>query len=447
MSVTSYLERDGGRPGPAASGTSGRDGALLQEETLDSLVTVLDAIRLGRARSRGEIVARTGLTRSVVARRVGELIEHGLVAEGETGPSTGGRPPRHLAFRADAGHLLVADLGATSVIAAVAALDGRVLAHRDAPLDIAVGPDAVLARLDTMFDEVRAECASLPGRLWGLGIGLPGPVEFDAGRPISPAIMPGWDGYPVRDRLAKRYSAPVWVDNDVNVLALGELRSGVAANHEDVVVLKIGTGIGAGIISDGHLHRGAQGSAGDVGHSPVSDDPSIVCRCGRTGCLEALAGGHALARDGEAAARDGTSPALAAILERRGSLTTDDVVAAASAGDAAATGLLRAAGRRVGLMLAGIVNFFNPSLIIIGGRVGLHADAMVASIREVVHERALPLATHDLLIRRSSLGGLAGVTGCSAMVVDQLFAREPLARWLAAGEPAGMPEVVLAGRG
>lgn len=442
---------DLGRDGYATTGTK-PPGALVdrppdpQEETLDSLVTVLDAVRLGRARSRGEIAARTGLTRSVVARRVGELIDHGLVAEGETGPSTGGRPPRHLAFRADAGHLLVADLGATSIVVAVTALDGRVLAHRDVPLDIAVGPDAVLARVDALFDEVRDACTVLPGRLWGLGIGLPGPVEFSAGRPIAPAIMPGWDGYPVRDRLAARHFAPVWVDNDVNVLALGELRSGVATDHHDVVVVKIGTGIGAGIISDGHLHRGAQGSAGDVGHSPVSDDPSVVCRCGRTGCLEALAGGHALARDGEAAARDGRSPALAAALERRGSLTAEDVVAAASAGDAAAAGLLRAAGRRIGLMLASIVNFFNPSLIIIGGRVGLHADAMVASIREVVHERALPLATHDLLIRRSSLGGLAGVTGCSAMVADQLFARDPLARWLAAGAPAGMPDVVFAGR-
>ncbi len=95
----------------------------------------------------------------------------------------------------------------------------------------------------------------LPGRLWGIGIGVPGPVEFEAGRPISPPIMPGWDGYPIRERFAARYGAPVWVDNDVNVLALGEWRSGVAAGHDNVVVVKIGTGVGAGIISDGHLHR------------------------------------------------------------------------------------------------------------------------------------------------------------------------------------------------
>ena len=145
--------------------------------------------------------------------------------------------------------------------------------------------------------------AGVPGRLWGIGIGVPGPVEFETGRPISPPIMPGWDGYPIRERFAERYGAPVWVDNDVNVLALGEWRSGVAAGHDNVVVVKIGTGIGAGIISGGRLHRGAQGSAGDVGHIQVIDDPTVVCRCGNMGCLEALAGGEAIGRAGEAAAQ------------------------------------------------------------------------------------------------------------------------------------------------
>ena len=102
---------------------------------------------------------------------------------------------------------------------------------------------------------------------------MPGPVEFSTGRPISPPIMPGWDGYPVRERFSARYDAPVWVDNDVNVLALGEWRSGIAAGHDNVIVVKVGTGIGAGIIADGRLHRGAQGSAGDVGHIQVSDEP------------------------------------------------------------------------------------------------------------------------------------------------------------------------------
>ncbi len=416
----------------------------LPDDSLDALVTVLDEIRIGSSRSRAELVARTGLGRGIVAQRVGELIERGLVTEGDVGPSTGGRPPRQLGFRADGGHVLVADLGATSVDVAVTTLDGRILGHHDEPARIEAGPEACLDRVDALFDSLVRTTQGLPGHLWGIGIGVPGPVEFEAGRPISPPIMPGWDAYPIRERFAARYGAPVWVDNDVNVLALGEWRSGVAAGHDNVVVVKIGTGIGAGIISDGHLHRGAQGSAGDVGHIQVTDDPAVVCRCGNVGCLEALAGGAAIGRAGEAAALDGRSPRLRLALDQRGSVTAEDVARAASAGDPVAVAHLGETGRRVGSMLASVVNFFNPSLIVIGGGVANSPDQLLAAIRETVYRRSLPLATRDLLIQRSSLGGLAGVIGASSMVVDQLFARESIGRWIEAGEPFGVPEVAAA---
>jgi glucokinase-like ROK family protein len=421
---------------------SGQTGhSPLPDEALDALVTVLDEIRLGRSRSRSELVERTGLGRAIVAQRVGELLERGLVTEGAVGPSTGGRPPRQLSFRAEAGHVLVADLGATSIDVAVTSLDGRILGHHDEPARIEAGPEACLDRVDALFTALLATTQAIPGRLWGIGIGVPGPVEFDAGRPISPPIMPGWDGYPIRERFAARYGAPVWVDNDVNVLALGEWRSGVASGHDNVVVVKIGTGVGAGIISDGRIHRGAQGSAGDVGHIQVTDDPTVICRGGNVGCLEALAGGAAIGRAGEAAALEGRSARLRLALDQYGAVTAEDVARAASFGDPVAVALLGAAGRRVGSMLASVVNFFNPSLIVIGGGVANSPDQFLATIRETVYRRSLPLATRDLLIQRSSLGGLAGVIGGSAMVVDQLFSRASLARWIEAGEPSGSPEV------
>jgi glucokinase-like ROK family protein len=418
----------------------------LPEEALDALVLVLDEIRLGRSRSRSELVERTGLTRTIVARRVGDLVERGLVVEGSPGPSTGGRPARQLAFSASAGHVLVADLGATSIDVAVTTLDGRILGHRDEPASIGDGAERILGRVEELFDQLVATTHDVPGRLWGIGIGVPGPVEFATGRPIAPPIMPGWDGYPIRERLGDRYGAPVWVDNDVNLLALGEWRSGVAAGHEDVVVIKVGTGIGAGIISAGRIHRGAQGSAGDVGHIQVTDDPAVICRCGNVGCLEALAGGAALGAAGEAAAREGRSARLRTALEQHGSVTAYDVARAASYGDPVAMTMLQDAGRRIGAMLASVVNFFNPSLIAIGGGVANSPDVLLASIRESIYRRSLPLATRNLLIQRSSLGGLAGVIGASGMVVDQLFSRESLAL-LADTDPsaADLPELVLAG--
>jgi glucokinase-like ROK family protein len=431
------------QPGVARPGRYGP----VPEEALGALVTVLDEIRLGRSSSRSELVARTSLSRAVVARRVDELIERGLVAEGDVGPSTGGRPPRQLAFRSDGGYVLVADLGATSIDVAVTTLDGRILGHRDEPARIEAGPERCLNRVDALVASLLQTTEALPGHLWGIGIGVPGPVEFESGRPISPANMPGWDAYPIRERFVNRYRAPVWVDNDVNVLALGEWRSGLAAGHDNVVVVKMGTGIGAGIISDGHLHRGAKGSAGDIGHIPVTDDPSVVCRCGSIGCLEALAGGVAIGRAGEAAGRDGRSPRLRAALDQRGTVTAEDVARAASFGDPVAVLLLQDAGRRVGSVLASVVNFFNPSLIVIGGGVANSPDQLLAAIRETIFARSLPLAARDLLVQRSSLGGLAGVLGASAMVLDQLFSRESIGRWIEAGEPAGVPDLALARAG
>ncbi len=412
------------------------------DDALDALVTLLDEIRSVGSSSRPELQARTGLTRGMVAQRVGELLDLGLVLEGDVGPSTGGRPPRRISFRADAGHLLVADLGATSIDVALTTLDCRVLRHIDEPADVAAGPDIVLGRVESLFSELLATTRNVPGRLWGMGIGLPGPVEFRSGRPIAPPIMPGWDGCGVRERLADGFGAPVWVDNDVNVMGLGEWRWGAATGHDNVIVVKVGTGIGAGIISGGRLHRGAQGSAGDVGHIQVSDDTSVVCRCGNVGCLEAFAGGAAIGRDGESAGRAGRSPGLQNILGTRGIVTAEDVAVAAAHGDPVAVGLLHAAGERIGSMLASVVNFFNPSLIVIGGGVAQSGDRLLASIREAVYRRSLPLATRELRVVPSGLGPRAGIVGAAAMVADELFSRERLAETLAwSSGHAGMGRV------
>ena len=281
---------------------------------------VLDEIRLGRSRSRSELVARTGLGRAIVAQRVGELIERGLVVEGDVGPEhrrpaaapahvPGRRRPRPRRRPGRHEHRRRRDRPST------AGSSATTTSRRE----IEAGPEACLDRVDELFDQLLRDDPRHPrAGCGGSGSACRARSSSRPAGPISPPIMPGWDGYPIRERFADRYGAPVWVDNDVNVLALGEWRSGVAAGHDDVVVVKIGTGIGAGIISDGRLHRGAQGSAGDVGHIQVTDDPAVVCRCGNVGCLEALAGGAAIGRAGAAAARDGRSGRLRTALDQRG---------------------------------------------------------------------------------------------------------------------------------
>lgn len=405
------------------------------------LAAVLDVLRQRGSATRPQIGQETGLSRAVVAQRLADLHATGVVVAAGSEVSTGGRPPKQVRFNAELGHLLVADLGATSIDVALANLLGQVLLYHSEPADIAAGPVAVLDRVEACFAELLAESGHGPGLLWGIGIGVPGPVEFSSGRPVAPPIMPGWDGYPIRERLSARFGAPVWVDNDVNVMALGERAEGTACGLDDVVFIKVGSGIGAGIISHGQLQRGAQGSAGDVGHIQVVSDLSATCRCGKVGCLEAVAGGAAVGRAAERAANAGGSPLLADVLHQHGAVSARDVAHAALLGDVVSTQLLQQAGRHIGQMLATVVNIVNPSLIVIGGGVAAAGDVFMASIREVVYGRSLPLATRHLQIRQSDLGEQAGIVGLASMVHHELFAPERVDSWIESGLPLGRPEL------
>ncbi|MBK1786826.1 ROK family protein [Prauserella cavernicola] len=406
-------------------------------ELLESYTRLLDLVRTGQADTRPALSERTGLGRTAITQRTTTLLEAGLLEEGDLNPSTGGRQARTLRFRRDAGRILTAELGATSFTAGVTDLMGTVLAMRHRDCDIAQGPDPVLTEVEDTLDQLLAELGATDGDVWGVGLGLPGPVEFATARPSEPPIMPGWNNHPVRDRLSKRYDAPVWVDNEVNLLCLGELRTPGLPASGDLLYIKIGTGIGAGISNAGRLHRGAQGCAGDIGHAAVSDDSLVVCRCGKTGCLEAVAGGAALARDGEALARSGTSAILAAALDAHGTVTGGDVTAAARAGDHHAVRLLVDAGRRIGAMLATMVNFYNPSMILLGGKLAGAGDLFLATIRETIYRRSLPLSTRELRIERARLGEEGGLVGAAYMVLDELFSVRYFGQWLPMGSPSG----------
>jgi glucokinase-like ROK family protein len=276
------------------------------------------------------------------------------------------------------------------------------------PIDIRSGPKSVLATVNEVLGKFRAE--GHYDRLHAIGIGVPGPVSFRDGVPVSPPIMPGWDRYPVRDLLAREHGCPVVVDNDVNIMAVGEVHGGVAHAASNLLFVKIGTGIGCGIYLGGEVYRGTDGCAGDIGHIKV-EDAGPLCTCGNVGCLEALFGGAALARDALAAARSGTSPVLAARLADNGEVSAVDVAEGAAAGDAICIGLIRDGGRRVGNVLAGLVSFINPSMIVIGGGLAAVGHVLLAEIRSVVYRRSLPLATGNLPVVLSELGPRAGVVG------------------------------------
>jgi predicted NBD/HSP70 family sugar kinase len=378
---------------------------------------MLSLIRQGRATTRGDLAALTGMARSTVAQRVEALIAGQLVYEAEEGPSTGGRPPRTFVFNQAAGVVLAADLGATHSRIAMTDLGGEVLAEHAEELEIASGPEKVLAWLRSAFDRLLDESGRTRADVRGVGVGVPGPVEFATGRPVNPPIMPGWDNHPVSDELGDHYDAPVLVDNDVNIMALGEHWSAWPL-AEHLLYVKVGTGIGCGIVAGGEIHRGAEGAAGDIGHIGVTSDESVVCRCGNVGCLEAVAGGRAIAGRLRELGLDAES--------------SRDVVAQVRAGNPDAVRLVREAGRTLGDVLASVVNFFNPAVIVMGGDVAEAHEQLLAGVREVVYQRSLPLATRHLRVVRSSLGDRAGVMGAAVMVIEHVLSPEAVDRALAA---------------
>ncbi|WP_018655491.1 ROK family transcriptional regulator [Actinomadura flavalba] len=368
-------------------------------------------------RSRAELGDVVHLSRSKLAVELDRLTELGLVASGGLAASRGGR--RSGIVRLDPGLRFAAfDIGATSVDVAVTDGELEILGHVSEPCDVRQGAPAVLDRALDLLGKLRDE--GLFTRVHGTGIGVPGPVSFRDGMPVVPPIMPGWDRFPVRDAVGQELGCPVQVDNDVNLMALGELTSGLARSVDDLLLVKIGTGIGCGIVVDGAIYRGVSGSAGDIGHIRVDDDGPL-CACGNHGCLEAYFGGAALARDALAAARSGRSPQLAALLDAGGDLSARDVATAAAAGDAEAVRIVREGGRHVGQVLAGLVSFFNPGLVIIAGGVAGLGHTLLAEIRSVVYRRSLPLATGNLPIVLSELAGAAGVTGGARMISDSVF--------------------------
>ncbi|MFR9721741.1 ROK family protein [Streptomyces sp. MS19] len=382
---------------------------------------LLRLLRDGGPSSRAQLGDHIELSRSKLAVEVDRLLQTGLVVGDGFAASRGGRRSHNVRLAPQLRFLAV-DIGATSIDVAVTGPELEILGHLTEPMDVREGPVAVFEQVLGMAAKLRD--AGLADRFDGAGIGVPGPVRFPDGVPVAPPIMPGWDGFPVREALSQELGCPVMVDNDVNLMALGEQHAGVAHSVQDFICVKIGTGIGCGVVVAGRVHRGATGSAGDIGHIQVEAE-GRQCPCGNRGCLEAHFGGAALARDAETAAREGRSAELAARLAASGELTAADVAAAVAAGDVASLDLIRQGGSRTGQVIAGLVSFFNPALVVIGGGVTGLGHTLLASIRTQVYRQSLPLATGNLPIVLGELGPAAGVTGAARLISDHLFSYTP----------------------
>ncbi|GGY12429.1 ROK family protein [Streptomyces djakartensis] len=378
---------------------------------------LLELVRSRRAVTRGALQQATGLSRATVGQRLDRLFRAGWLREGAGGPvdsPLGGRPSITLEFDDEHAVVLAADLDTRHARAAVLSLSGQILAEHSGVLLVEDGPDAVLGEVGRWFAELLEKAGRGAETVCGIGLAVPGPVDTETGRVVQPPIMPGWDGYDIRGRLARALAAhtgadavPVLVDNDANLMAYGEQRTGYP-DCSAFVLVKVSTGIGAGVVVGGSVFRGIDGGAGDIGHIRVPEGAQALCRCGSYGCLAAVASGGAVARR----LMEAGVPAASG----------SDVRDLLASGHPEAVGLAREAGRRVGDVLATVVTLLNPGVLMIAG--DLAGTPFLTGVRELLYQRALPRSTAHLDVVTARLGERAGLVGAGAMVVEHLYAPE-----------------------
>ena len=387
------------------------------------VLTVVDLVRRGRASTRQQLAQMTGMGRNTISSLLNTAVSLGLIAPNGSGPSTGGRAPATWRFRQEDGLVLVAGVHSSTLRLAVTDLGGAPVECRTLPWSITRGPAPTLAEAAA---RLRDMAGPLDRPVWAAGASLPGPIDQESGRPTAPPIMPGWDGFDVVAVMEEALGVPAVTSNDVNTMLLGHavtLQDQAHRKPRDILYLQVGTGIGAGLMSNGLLHRGADGAAGDIGHVRVIGNDAVVCRCGRTGCLEAVAGGWAVMRDARRAGAEGTSPFLRERLAGSDDLTIDDVVAGVAAGDTECVTLMVRSATAVGDALAMIVSFFNPGQVVLAGPMPQGCPLFLQVARRIVDERALALATHDLELVPAEDSLDDEMRGTAILAVNALFDR------------------------
>lgn len=366
---------------------------------------ILPLIVSGQATSRAAIARATGLARSTVGEQIDLLLDCAIIETGEEQIPTKGRPAQPLRISRKAGLAAVADVNVGETTLALSSLAGDILQRQVVQISAGQGPGEVLGVIQARFEDMR-QAVDPTLQIRYCVVGLPAPVDHHKGCAVRPPLLNGgWDGFPVAATLRESLGAITFVENDVNLMALGEASLGTV--DAPLLFIKVAEGIGAGLVlADGSVHRGADGAAGDIGHVTVTPDSSVVCRCGKQGCLEALAGVLALVEDLEGSE---TNHGPQALMRRLAD------------GDPLALSRLRAAAADIGSVTATLVHMFNPRTLVLGGPLAEVNDQLLSGVRAAVYEQALPLATRKLIITTSQLGSDAGVTGGVRLAMREAF--------------------------
>lgn len=395
---------------PRAASALSRNPRRSDEIAGEISATMLAAIASGAASNRADLARRLGYAPSTVTAKVQDLIAAGIVSEIGVSKPTGGRPARELRLIRSAGSIVTLAIGRRHTRVGVLDHAGTLHHAEDLTIGIATSPEAMIERIFELWSPP-PHLASL-GPLRGIGLAVPGPVDVDRGWVDSAAAMPGWHRVPIAEWTAHRFGVPVAIENDANAMALGEctLRAGLGEDGwppRGLIIVKAGSSVGCGLMTGGRLNRGSTALAGDIAHIRVAAAGDNLCACGNHGCLETVAGGAM----------------IAAQLRRAGvpAEGSADVVQLVLDGEPRAASLVRTAGRLVGNTLSAIVNFTNPDIVVIGGKLST-CDAFVAAVRSQLYENCHPLATAILKIEPSLAGGDAELLGVGQLVLRRALA-------------------------
>ncbi|MCA0305792.1 MAG: ROK family protein [Actinobacteria bacterium] len=368
------------------------------------------AARLWRTRTtRAGLQREFGLSRTALGARLERLFGSGLVRESQHAEQSGGRPARLLEVNRDYGVVAAVDIGERHSQIVLCSLDPDVVARREVSLQLDAGPEAILDFIAATVEDLLEERGAGRPELICVGLALPAPVDFAAGRVTGYSVLQGWDGFDIRARLGARLGVPILVENDVNAMAVAE-KTRMWPDTQSLFYVKVGTGIGSAIFTNGALYHGAQGAAGDIGHIQLDGHGEPLCRCGNRGCVEALTAGWAIVRD----------------LGDQGATDTETIVRLATAGNPHVLESLREGGRLIGEAVAYATSLLNPEVIVIGGSLAAAGGLMLSGVRQVVYDRVLPLATRRLHLVPARVGSDAAVLGAAQLAVTSWLEQEPL---------------------
>ena len=368
---------------------------------------LLSLIRALGGATRAQLLDLTGMSRTTLVERLDLLARAGLVYEAGQLSSTRGRPASVLQFDDRTRVLLIFDIGQTHGRLSVCSLALQSLAHEVFPLDVAQRPQDLVPLLIGRGQDLLAGFADRI--VVGIGLGVPAPVQTGTGTRWPTTTMPGWETYPLAAEFARVWPVPLLVENDARAITLGEYTSHTDSEGSDILLgVKYASGLGAGVVVDGHALRGSSGAAGDIGHIRLTSN-GPKCRCGRRGCLAAHVSGRALLRD----------------LRGTGVRSLDDIVVRLDAGDREVTAAVRRAAALLGRTLSNTVQFVNPSRVVLGGILGRH-PLVAQQVSQQIHRHTIPRIGDEVSVSVGALGEEAATVGLCRLVLSHVYDPEQI---------------------